>query len=210
MAILCSAKDFFIMEKLRSGEWIPSLDTGEVYSTKKKSFLKFGTVKNGYRLHGGVQLSHVIWIAANGAIPYGMTIDHINRNTQDNRLCNLQLISQSENILLGRARLTYKQAEEIRRRYAEGGISQAKLAEEYGVGKHTVSEIIKNKTYKNPVHTDFVSEETRKKILELYKKGRSTNTIRNYLGLQTAVVRQILEEELNKEAKEANKQEIES
>ena len=36
MVILCSAADFYIMEKIRSGEWVPSLDTGEVYSTKKK------------------------------------------------------------------------------------------------------------------------------------------------------------------------------
>ena len=210
MVILCSAKDFFIMEKIRSGEWVPSLDTGEVYSTKKKDFLKFQKNKNGYRISGGIHLSHIIWVGANGAIPYGMQIDHINGDKADNRLCNLQLISAKENNLLSNARLTFTQAEEIRRKYAEGGTSYQKLAREYNVGKYVISDVLTNKTYTKPVDTSHVTEELRKEILERYKNGRTIHAIRCGLKIQTATVRQVLEEELNKEAKEANKQENKS
>lgn len=109
MVILCSAADFYIMEKIRSGEWVPSLDTGQVYSTRKKGFLTPRKTR-GYSMISYVRLSHIIWIAANGAIPYGMQIDHINGDREDDRLCNLRLVSRSENIMLSTATLTYSQA----------------------------------------------------------------------------------------------------
>ena len=105
MVNLCSEKDFYILNKIRSGEWIPSLDTGQVYSTRKKGFMKFSVTKSGYPVCNGVILSHVIWIAANGAVPYGMQIDHINGDTTDNRLCNLQLVSGSEPTRLSLSRI---------------------------------------------------------------------------------------------------------
>ena len=40
----------------------------------------------------------IIWIWFNGAIPEGMVIDHINGERADNRIENLQCISQRENI----------------------------------------------------------------------------------------------------------------
>ena len=209
MVILCSAKDFFIMEKIRSGEWVPSLDTGEVYSTKKKDFLKFQKNKNGYRISGGIHLSHIIWVGANGAIPYGMQIDHINGDREDDRLCNLRLVSRSENIMLSTATLTYSQAEEIRRKYAEGN-SIRKLAKEYSVEKTVIWRVINNKTYTKPIDTSGVSKETRKELLEYYKNGGKIDTARKVFKIQQAVIRQVLEEELSREAKEANKQEIES
>ena len=209
MVILCSAKDFFIMEKIRSGEWVPSLDTGEVYSTKKKDFLKFQKNKNGYRISGGIHLSHIIWVGANGAIPYGMQIDHINGDREDDRLCNLRLVSRSENIMLSTATLTYSQAEEIRRKYAEGN-SIRKLAKEYSVEKTVIWRVINNKTYTKPIDTSGVSKETRKELLEYYKNGGKIDTARKVFKIQQAVIRQVLEEELSREAKEANKQENKS
>ena len=206
MVILCSAKDFFIMEKIRSGEWVPSLDTGEVYSTKKKDFLKFQKNKNGYRISGGIHLSHIIWVGANGAIPYGMQIDHINGDRDDDRLCNLRLVSRSENIMLSTATLTYSQAEEIRRKYTEGN-SICKLAKEYSVEKTVIWRVINNKTYTKPIDTSGVSKETRKELLEYYKNGGKIDTARKVFKVQQAVIRQVLEEELSREAKE---QEIES
>lgn len=38
-----------------------------------------------------------IWEAFNGEIPEGMEIDHINTIRDDNRLCNLRMVSSSEN-----------------------------------------------------------------------------------------------------------------
>ncbi|HFX7402522.1 TPA: HNH endonuclease signature motif containing protein [Escherichia coli] len=39
----------------------------------------------------------VAWILAHGSIPHGMQIDHINGIRDDNRLCNLRLVTQREN-----------------------------------------------------------------------------------------------------------------
>ena len=157
-----------------------------------------------------VRLSHIIWIAANGAVPYGMQIDHINGDKEDNRLCNLRLVSRSENVLMGVATLTYSQAEEIRSKYAEGNISCDKLAKEFGINRNVIWRIISNKTYTKPLDTSGVPEETRKKLLEYYKTGGKIDTARKVFKIQQAVIRQVLEEELSREAKEANKQEIES
>ncbi|MEE1135637.1 MAG: HNH endonuclease [Methanocorpusculum sp.] len=205
MVILCSAADFYIMEKIRSGEWVPSLDTGQVYSTRKKGFLTPRKTR-GYSMISYVRLSYIIWIAANGAIPYGMQIDHINGDREDDRLCNLRLVSRSENIMLSTATLTYSQAEEIRRKYTEGN-SIRKLAKEYSVEKTVIWRVINNKTYTKPIDTSGVSKETRKELLEYYKNGGKIDTARKVFKVQQAVIRQVLEEELSREAKE---QEIES
>ncbi len=42
-------------------------------------------------------LHRKVWIEANGEIPKGMHIDHINGNTLDNRLENLQCITPTQN-----------------------------------------------------------------------------------------------------------------
>ena len=208
MVILCSAADFYIMEKIRSGEWVPSLDTGQVYSTRKKGFLTPRKTR-GYSMISYVRLSHIIWIAANGAIPYGMQIDHINGDRDDDRLCNLRLVSRSENIMLSTATLTYSQAEEIRRKYTEGN-SICKLAKEYSVEKTVIWRVINNKTYTKPIDTSGVSKETRKELLEYYKNGGKIDTARKVFKVQQAVIRQVLEEELSREAQEQKNKETES
>ena len=198
MPELCTMSDVFILNKIKSGDWIPSLDTGEVYSNTKKGFLKTTVNHNGYRVIGKTTVSHIIWVAANGPVPYGMQIDHINGNKQDNRLCNLHLVTASENQVLTRGVLTFSQAQEIRKRYAEGGISQRELAREYRVKPDTIRRIVNNKTYLKELNTENVPKETREKILQAYRKGRSINTIRNVFGIQQGIVRQIISEELRK------------
>ncbi len=198
MPELCTMSDVFILNKIKSGDWIPSLDTGEVYSNTKKGFLKTTVNHNGYRVIGKTTVSHIIWVAANGPVPYGMQIDHINGNKQDNRLCNLHLVTASENQVLTRGVLTFSQAQEIRKRYAKGGITQRELAREYRVKPDTIRRIVNNKTYLKELNTENVPKETREKILQAYRKGRSINTIRNVFGIQQGIVRQIISEELRK------------
>ena len=198
MPELCTMSDVFILNKIKSGDWIPSLDTGEVYSNTKKGFLKTTVNHNGYLVIGKTTVSHIIWVAANGPVPYGMQIDHINGNKQDNRLCNLHLVTASENQVLTRGVLTFSQAQEIRERYAKGGITQRELAREYRVKPDTIRRIVNNKTYLKELNTENVPKETREKILQAYRKGRSINTIRNVFGIQQGIVRQIINEELRK------------
>lgn len=200
MPNLCTMSDCYIQNKIRTGEWIPSLDTGEVYSNTKKGFLKPTINTNGYKLVSRLSVAHIIWVAANGPVPYGMQIDHINGNKQDNRLCNLHLVTASENQILTRGVLTFAQAQDIRKRYAECNITQRGLAKEYHVSPDVIRRIVNNKTYLKEFTTDEIPKETRDRILDSYRKGRSINSIRNLLGLQQAVVRQIINEELRKEA----------
>ena len=55
----------------------------------------------GYRVinyYGkSTRVHRVIWIEANGPIPDGYVVDHINRDKSDNRLCNLRLLTTSQN-----------------------------------------------------------------------------------------------------------------
>lgn len=44
-----------------------------------------------------VPIHRFIWEAFNGEIPEGMEIDHINTIRNDNRLCNLRMVSSSQN-----------------------------------------------------------------------------------------------------------------
>ena len=43
------------------------------------------------------QAHRFVWECFNGLIPEGKVIDHINNDKEDNRLCNLQLLTQQEN-----------------------------------------------------------------------------------------------------------------
>ena len=47
--------------------------------------------KKNYYIH------RFVWECFNGLIPEDKVIDHINNNKENNRLCNLQLITQKEN-----------------------------------------------------------------------------------------------------------------
>lgn len=48
------------------------------------------------------------------------------------------------------AKLTFCQAENIRKEYSNGDISMSKLAEKYKISKKAIVNIIQHKTYKNP------------------------------------------------------------
>lgn len=50
---------------------------------------------------------------------------------------------------VGNAKLTDAIVKEIRVRYAAGGVSQAKLARQYGVGQSAISAVIKRQTWKH-------------------------------------------------------------
>jgi len=110
-----------------------------------------------------VKAHRVAWILTYGKIPDGLHVLH----TCDNRACcnpkHLFLGTNKDNVddreqkgrnkimrgeSNGNSKLTISQVEYIRARYAAGGISQQKLAEETGIDQTQVSNIIRRKVWK--------------------------------------------------------------
>jgi hypothetical protein len=106
-------------------------------------------------------LAHrLVWQFLHGDIPQGMYINHMNGIRNDNRPCNLELVTQSRNarhsFWIGNqnnsgekhpeAKLTNQQAEEIRRRWKKKG-DGLRLAKEYGVTPSVISRIKSGKGY---------------------------------------------------------------
>ncbi|MBT3582788.1 HNH endonuclease [Candidatus Woesearchaeota archaeon] len=76
-------------------------DNSYLYGEKNVNWKGGRNITNsGYvriRKFGGYILEHrFIWEQSNGEIPKGFQIHHINENKQDNRIENLQLLSNSE------------------------------------------------------------------------------------------------------------------
>jgi DNA-binding XRE family transcriptional regulator len=92
-------------------------------------------------------------------IPDGMIINHKNGQKDDNRPCNLELTTYSENQKHSyenclsdqwgeknpSAKLSNKQVAEIRLAYSQGGYTQQQLASKYRVAFQTISNIVRGK-----------------------------------------------------------------
>ena len=100
----------------------------------------------------------MIWEHFNGPIPPELQINHINGVKTDNRLQNLELVTQSENTKHayrtglasakgtrnGRAKLTDLMVGEIRTSNDKARV----LAERYGVALRTIYEVISGKNWR--------------------------------------------------------------
>jgi len=96
--------------------------------------------------------------------PDGMVTNHKNSNKADNRLDNLEWVTQQENVehaidtghfftpvgeQCGPSKLTAKQVKEIRRLYSTGDYTQAALGERYSVSDVLVSRIVRRLNWKH-------------------------------------------------------------
>ena len=62
-------------------------------SRRNNGYLNVCVRKHGQPSQKTCQVHRFVWECHNGIIPEGKVIDHINDNKEDNRLCNLQLMT---------------------------------------------------------------------------------------------------------------------
>lgn len=102
---------------------------------------------------GGCTTTHYVhrftWQQFRGDIPKGYQINHINEDKTDNRLENLELVTQKENIQKrSYNKLNMEKAERIRQEYAEKeSITFAKLAAKYDCNPSTIRDVVRHKTW---------------------------------------------------------------
>lgn len=155
----------------RFPNWLIDIEKGTIYSLKHKKYI--GAIgKNGYvqitppkgYKHKG--LHRIIWVIVNGDIPEGYDVHHIDHNTLNNSIYNLELIEQHKH------RSEHKKgkilSEETRKKISESNKGKI-FSEEH---RKKLSETHKGKT---------LSEETRKKLSESNSKQVGQYTLEGEL-----------------------------
>lgn len=80
--------------------WLIDVEEGKIWSKTRKKYIDSMSNKGYYVinvLHERQYCVHrIIWECANGQIPEGYDVHHINENKLDNRITNLELIEHSK------------------------------------------------------------------------------------------------------------------
>jgi hypothetical protein len=103
----------------------------------------------------------LVWESVHGPIPPKMEINHINGVKTDNRIANLELVTHQENIQHAYdtglksnagekhpgAKLTDAAVRLIRERYVARKVTAQMIADEIGVGRKCVSDVVAGRTW---------------------------------------------------------------
>lgn len=136
---------------------------GDKHYVNKAGYLVIGTTYNGkFKLF----LVHQIILCKAGYDLTGLTVDHINGNKKDNRLCNLEVVSARENTLRavctgtnnrirkarnensGKTKLTNVDVAYIKYCLNTGAKGVMELADMFKVAHSRISEIKTGKTWR--------------------------------------------------------------
>lgn len=149
-----------IQNALNTGKVDVDFQTGEIFSTRIRGhegerIRLEGSLCSGYIVHTlaykgekkQCRAHQIIWIASHGVYDKeALQIDHINRNRQDNRLCNLRLVTQKENLSNTEHKDRRKLKDEARHDIFllyQRGEAVREIAKKYKVSKSLVSLIVK-------------------------------------------------------------------
>ena len=103
---------------------------------RKDGYLQMLVAEDGK--HNSEYIHRFIWQAFNGEIPDGLTIDHIDNNPANNRLDNLQLLTNTENPSKANQIFTKAQLDEIRYLRNDLRWTQKRIANKFDVHPATI------------------------------------------------------------------------
>ena len=175
-------RDEFVDMAINKGCISVDTESGVIYKSKKpggqnrfievKSYVAKAHRSSGGYLQMGVcfdgmerrALAHrIVWIAANGVPPNGLTINHINGIKTDNRIANLELITHQENMTHAVAHLLTAYGEKnARSKVVDKDVTAMRmsfnpevgyecLCQEYGLSPQEMHKILSGRTFKHVV-----------------------------------------------------------
>ena len=184
-----------VNECYRSGRLVRRLFKGKIrrLHLDKKGYPHVGLNKNGV---GTTKAVHILVAEAFlGPRPEGMQVAHGDGDSGNPRLSNLRWATQIENAhdalihgvrpmgeRCGPSKLTWAEVNEIRR--IGGSMTQAALAERFGVRQTTILSILLNRSWRDPHY--YVPNERRKGCTKLTPE--QVERIRNMHGLSQAKI----------------------
>lgn len=152
-------RSLVIKKALDQGRLMANHETGKIYSIRQRGkegerIELTGSDCNGYRVHNihldgvkkQVKAHQIVWISANGLYnKETLMIDHIDRDKTNNRLSNLRLVDAKgnrENQTPYEGKLTQEQKDMIYFLNKESQMSMREIAEDFGISKSRVHQLI--------------------------------------------------------------------
>ena len=136
------------------------------FGNKRKDWYLYLSAGPSRKERYNILAHRFVWIVFKGEIPDGYEINHINGIKNDNRLCNLELVTKSENELHKRrvlhkkggttrgehssmSKLTWEDVLDIRWLWNERVRDKIGMGVEFGVTQQNINHIVFNRTWKN-------------------------------------------------------------